>query len=119
MNDKVKRWQLGRKCTYLPDLTLIIKLTHLNNFYAQFYPQFTKIIIKYLFFRSNCREYFDWFAPQGAETFDTRLNTMDSQVSNVKKKKNKIKSQLKQIFIYLLSRKIKYFLMILLIFDLK
>ena len=79
----------------------------MNNFYAQFYPQFTKIIIKYLIIRSNCREYFDWFAPQRAETFNTRLNMMDSQVSNEKKKKKrkkkkkkkiKIKSQLKQIF---------------------
>ena len=54
-------------------------------FYAQFYPQFTKIINKYLIFRSNGHEYFDWFAPQGAETFNTRLNTMNGQVSNEKK----------------------------------
>ena len=65
------------------------KRTYLNIFYAQFYPQFTKIINKYLICRSNGHEYFDWFASQGAETFNTRLNTMDGQVSNEKKKKKK------------------------------
>ena len=93
------------------------KRIHLNIFYPQFYPKFTKIITKYLIFRSNGHEYFDWFAPQGAETFNTRLNTMDGQVSNEKKTITKIKSQLKQIFIYLFiylfNRKIKYFLIIL------
>ena len=73
------------------------KRTHLNIFYAQFYPQFTKIIKKYQIFRSNGHEYFDWFAPQWAETFNTRLNTMDGQVSN-EKTITKIKSHLKQIF---------------------
>ena len=87
-------------------LTYNEKRTHLNIFYAQFYPQFTKIINLYLIFRSNGHEYFDWFAPQGAETFNTRLNTMNGQVSNGKKKKTitKIKSQLKHIYLFIQSK---------------
>ena len=53
-------------------------------FCAQFWPQLINIVMKYLIFRLNGHEYFDWFAPQRAETYQLHLTEQDGQVSHEK-----------------------------------